>query len=54
MKKEQLDDRDTDSKKDSCTRLDQRTERVYLSYIKDNYDRMTCTRIGKIWSMKEG
>jgi hypothetical protein len=28
MKREQLDDRDTDSKKDSCTRLDQRTERV--------------------------
>jgi hypothetical protein len=28
MKKEQLDDRDTDSKKDSYTRLDQRNETV--------------------------
>jgi hypothetical protein len=54
MKKEQLDDRDTDSKKGSCKRLDQRTERVLLSYIEDNYGRMACTRIGKIWSLKEG
>jgi hypothetical protein len=54
MTKEQLDDRDTDSKKGSCKRLDQRTERVLLSYIRDNCDRTACTRIGKIWSLKEG
>jgi hypothetical protein len=54
MNKEQLDDKDIDSKKDSCKRLDQRTERVLLSYIKDNCDRTACTRIGKFWSLKEG
>jgi hypothetical protein len=45
MKKEQLDDRDTDSK---IVAEDWHKE------LKDNYGWVASTRIGKIWSLKEG